>query len=576
MKRGKRPGRGALPAPPAATQVALDRALEPFGPRPARTQALPLLQAAQAAAGWLSPAVIAHVSRRTRLPVADLTGLATFYELLATAPRGETVIRVCDDIACSLDGQATALLAYLADSLGLRPGETSADGRFTLQTTACLGGCDRRPCLTVGEDFAGPAALAPGLLTAAAAPGRHGWLPGYSPRLLHRCGTYDPAAPPPGGMPALARARGLDPADVIAAVRAAGLVGRGGAAFPTALKWEACRAAPGRPKYIVLNADESEPGTYTNRKLLEDDPWLVLEGMAIAAHAIGADRGYAYVRGEYALAARRLQAAAAAATAAGWLAGFALEIRRGAGAYVCGEETALFASIEGYRGEPRAKPPFPTSSGLFGQPTVINNVETLACVPAIILHGPAAFAAAPPKLFAVSGHVHRPGVYEAPLGLPLRRLIDECGGGVTGAVQAVLMGGAAGTFLPPDQLDTPLDFASLKAAGASLGSGAVVVFNESVDLWQVGRRLARFFAEESCGKCVPCRLGTARQLELVEHMQAHGGGPQHLALLDDLAAAMADASICGLGQTAAAAVQSLIRQVGLPGPVPQGGAIPDD
>lgn len=568
MKHGKRPGRGALPAPPAAVRAALDGALAAFGPHPARTQALPILQAAQAAAGWLSPEVIAHVSARTRIPVADLTGLATFYELLATAPQGATVIRVCDDLVCRCGGRSAGLLEALRADLGIGPGETTPDGRFTLRTTACLGGCDRAPCALVGETFAGP--LDPGAVAGAGSPGAapagHGWLPGYTPRLLARCGAYDPAAPPPGGLPALAAARAMDPLALIARVKASGLVGRGGAAFSTGAKWEGCFQAPGDEKYVVLNADESEPGTFKDRKLLEEDPWLVLEGMAIAACAVGARQGYAYIRGEYALAAERFAAAVAAARAAGWLGEFDVAIRRGAGAYVCGEETALFASIEGYRGEPRVKPPFPTVHGLFGRPTVINNVETLACVPGIVLAGPEGFAQQPPKLFCVSGAVRRPGVYEAPLGTPLRQLLDECAGGCVGSVQAVLMGGAAGMFLRPDQLDTPLDFAALRQAGATLGSGAVVVFGPEADLWDVGRRIARFFAEESCGKCAPCRLGTLRQLELVEQMQARGGTAQHRALLEDLAAAMSDASICGLGQTAAWPIQSLIRQFGLPAP----------
>lgn len=583
MKQGKHPGRGALPVPPAAVRSRLDAALAPFGPRPARTQALPALQAAQAATGWLSPEVLSYVSSATRLPVADLTGLASFYELLSTEPQGALVLRVCDDIACSCGHRAQELLAALQSALGIKPGESTPDGRFTLNTTACLGGCDRGPCALVGAAFVGPLAPAavPGLLQQPVsvpepAAAHHGWLPGWQPRLLHRCGTYDPAAAPPDGMGALDRALQLAPAEVIAQVSAAQLLGRGGAAFPTGAKWQACAAAPGGEKYVVLNADESEPGTYTNRKLLEEDPWLVLEGMAIAAYAVGATRGYAYIRGEYDLAARRFAAALAAARAGGYLNRgdftFDVEIRRGAGAYICGEETALFASIEGYRGEPRVKPPFPTTHGLFGKPTVINNAETLACAVAILRDGPEAFKASPPKLFAISGHVGRPGVYEAPLGTELRRLLAECAGGVEGELQAVLIGGAAGMFLKPEQIAVTLDYQSMREIGATLGSGAIFAFNHTIDLWSVGRRLARFFAEESCGKCIPCRLGTARQFELVEHLQEHGGQAVHLELLTDLAAGMSDASICGLGQTASWPIQSLIKQFGLP----KGGAAHGD
>ncbi len=584
MKQGKRSGRGPLPAPPEPVRVILDGVLAPFGPRPARTRALPMLQGVQAAVGWLSPEVLAYVSGRTGFPVADLTGLATFYELLATEPAGTYVLRVCDDIACSLDGRGGALLRHLTQTLGIRPGETTPDGRFTLKTVSCLGACDRGPCLLVNQTPVGPAPAGAGSPEKwpEMAPGHHGWLPGHQPQLLHRCGRPDPQTPPAGGLPALTRALAMAPDEVIRAVTASGLTGRGGAAFPAGAKWAACARAAGGQKYVVLNADESEPGTYTNRKLLEDDPWLVLEGMLVAAFSVGATRGYAYVRGEYDLAARRLAAAVAAARQSGWVGEgiggtgftFDVEIRRGAGAYICGEETALFASIEGYRGEPRVKPPFPTDRGLFGCPTVVHNAETLACVPAILCHGPAAFAQAPPKLFSVSGHVRRPGVYEAPLGTPLRRLLEECAGGITGRLQAVLVGGAAGMFLTPGQMDTPLTLEALRQAGATLGSGAVLVLNDTVDLWALARRLARFFAEESCGQCTPCRLGTARQRELVDRLCAGGGGAGAEAeteLLADLAAVMGDASICGLGQTAAWPIQSLIRQFGLPGGGDAGG-----
>lgn len=446
MKRKRRPGRGPLPEPPAAVQEALAEALAPFGPRPPRDQALPILQAVQRRVAWLSPEVLAFVSRRTGLPVAHLSSLAGFYDLLAAEPRGRQVVRVCDDIACRLGGRSQEALDFLSGVLGIRPGETTADGRYTLETCSCLGYCDQPAAVRADT----------GLRQALQPRTHHGWLPGYEPVLLRRSGRVDPESLADylahGGMAGLRRALELGPAGTIAAVKASGLVGRGGAAFPTGVKWEAAAREQADQKYVVLNADESEPGTFTNRKLLEDDPFSVLEGMIIAGYAVGASRGYAYIRGEYDLAAARFAAAVAAARAAGYLgpdvlgSGFAfdVEIRRGAGAYVCGEETALFASIEGYRGEPRNKPPFPTRAGLFGRPTVINNGETLACVPALLTIGPAAFAAAPPKLFSVSGRVARPGVYEAPLGTPLDRLLAEGAGGIEGELQAVLIGAPPG------------------------------------------------------------------------------------------------------------------------------------
>lgn len=400
--------------------------------------------------------------------------------------------------------------------------------------------------------------------------------------LLRRLGQADPtdlaAYRAAGGYSALSRALSLGAAAIIAELEQSGLCGRGGAAFPAAIKWDGVRRAAADQKYVVLNGDESEPGTFKDRTLMEADPFTLIEAMTIAAYAVGAGRGYAYVRGEYALAAERLGAAIAAARRAGLLGedilgaglAFDIELRQGAGAYVSGEETALFASIEGGRGEPRTKPPFPTTHGLFGRPTLIHNVETLANVPPIVLHGGAWYAglgrngAAGVKLFCLSGHVARPGVYEAPLGIPLAELLDQAGG-VTGRLQAVLLGGAAGAFVPPPLLATPLSPPALQAAGLTLGSGAVMVLNDTVDLWQVALQLARFFAHESCGKCVPCRLGTARQAELVAAVAAGGGRGDEPVRLQELGAVMADASICGLGQTASWPVLSLLRHFGPPG-----------
>jgi NADH-quinone oxidoreductase subunit F len=362
-------------------------------------------------------------------------------------------------------------------------------------------------------------------------------------------------------------------------------VGRGGAAFPAGRKWEAVAKQPATPRYIVCNADESEPGTFKDRVLMEEDPFAVLEAMTIVAFATGCGQGYLYVRGEYPLAIERLETAIAAARAGGFLGprvagrdfSFDVEVRRGAGAYICGEETALFNSIEGFRGEPRNKPPFPVEKGLFGKPTVINNVETLVCVPHIVLGGGAAFAAigsgqsTGPKLFCVSGHIARPGVYEVEFGATLRQLLEEAGGVPEGrAIRGILLGGAAGFFVGPDALDTPLTFEGTRAIGATLGSGVVMVFDERADIADAVRRIAAFFRDESCGQCVPCRVGTQRQEELVTRLSSGrplGSMPAELALLDEMARAMKDASICGLGQTASGAIQSAIGKLGVFGSV---------
>jgi NADH-quinone oxidoreductase subunit F len=325
----------------------------------------------------------------------------------------------------------------------------------------------------------------------------------------------------------------------------------------------------------VCNADESEPGTFKDRVLMEGDPQRVLEGMAIAAYAVGAREGFIYVRGEYPSAYHILESAVTEAREGGWLGenilgsdfSFDVELRMGAGAYICGEETALFESIEGKRGFPRIKPPFPTTHGLFGKPTAINNVETLCNLPYILEYGAAAYRrigtekSPGPKLFCVSGDVARPGLYEVPFGITLRHLLYDLAGGLRSepALQAVLFGGAAGAFATAKDFDVPLTFEDLRAAGLPLGSGVVMVFDETRDLRDVLKRLARFFAHESCGKCYPCQLGTQRQLEILERIAAGHLGPGDADCLADVGWTMTDASICGLGQTAATAVLSAMK-----------------
>ena len=311
---------------------------------------------------------------------------------------------------------------------------------------------------------------------------------------------------------------------------------------------------------------------------MEGDPFAILEGMTIAAFATGAKKGFIYIRGEYPFALERLQHAIRVAREQHFLGdsvlgsefSFNIEIRRGAGAYICGEETALFNSIEGYRGEPRNKPPFPTQSGLFRKPTVVNNVETLVNIPEIILTGGAAYArigtanSSGYRLFCVSGHVVRPGVYEVPFGPTIRNVIEMAGGvGGTGRLQAVLLGGAAGSFVSPKELDTPLTFEGTRSVGATLGSGVVMLFDDSVDLKQILLRIAAFFRSETCGQCVPCRVGTIRQEELLLRLVTHrplGSIEQESALLKEMAQAMRDASICGLGQTASGAILSAMER----------------
>ena len=566
--------------------------------RARRSELLPALHAIQSRVGWISQPALNYVCKRLAVAPADAYGVATFYALYATTPRPPTVAHICDDIACRLAG-AEALCATLEREIG-PAGEPLDDGRTTWIRSPCLGLCDRAPAMLLTAAGADERRRSAGSIDAATVaamvgPDASGWTagrdtslpqrPDQRSRLLGRVGVVDPGSlndyRTHGGYQALARAMELGPASVIDEVTASRLVGRGGAAFPTGRKWAAVAAQLTRPHYLVCNADESEPGTFKDRVLLEGDPFAIVEAMTIAAFATGCELGYLYIRGEYPEAEAAVTAAVAQARAAGLLgvdilgSGFAfdVELRRGAGAYICGEETALFESIEGKRGEPRNTPPFPVEVGLFGKPTVVNNVETLANIPLIVLGGAAGFAAigtegsTGPKLFCLSGHVARPGVYEVEFGATLRELIEMAGGVPGGrAIKTILLGGAAGVFVGPEVLDTPLTFEATRAIGATLGSGVIMVFDETADLVDTLRRIAQFFRDESCGQCVPCRVGSVRQEELLARLAAGSTvrpRDEELALLREIGQVMRDASICGLGQTASSAIESALRQPGM-------------
>jgi NADH-quinone oxidoreductase subunit F len=559
--------------------------------RSRRDLLIPTLHAVQSRIGWISQPAQNYISRRLTVPPAEVYGVATFYALFATTARPPVVAHVCDDLACRLAG-SDELCADLERTIGPE-GEAGGDGQRTWLRSPCLGVCERAPAAMVtraGVDarttVAAPvdaAGIAARIGSAIAGRSESGDVPipqAGQPdlRLLARIGVVDPASLDDyrahGGFRALERARAIGPQQVIDEVTAANLVGRGGAAFPTGRKWAAVATQPAQPHYLVCNADESEPGTFKDRILMEGDPFAVVEAMAIEAFAVGAAKAYLYIRGEYPLAEARIARAIAATRDAGLLGDLDIELRRGAGAYICGEETALFESIEGKRGEPRNKPPFPVEVGLFGKPTAVNNVETLVNVLSIVDtdDGAAAYRAigtegsVGPKLFCVSGNVTRPGVYEVEFGVTLGDLIGLAGGVAGGReLKAVLLGGAAGVFVGPDALDTPLTFEATRAINATLGSGVVMVFDETADMVGALTRIARFFRDESCGQCVPCRVGTVRQEELLARLSsgaaaAHGRRDDELALLREIGQAMRDASICGLGQTASSAIESAVRQ----------------
>ena len=542
-----------------------------------RAALLPVLLDAQRAYGYLAEPVVEAIGQRLRVPLAEIHGVIEFYTMLYPRPVGRQMVRVCTSPICAALG-AEAVLQAATRHLGVNPGALTADGEWTVERVECLGLCDMAPAALVGDTPVGHADAAQAVAWIGSPPEAPLGRIGGEPRWLSgRCGEIEPANVEAfvqhGGFGGLRRAvRDLTPAQVVAEIKASGLVGRGGAAFPTGTKWEMTAAAPGEVRYVVGNADESEPGTFKDRVLLEGDPLFVIEGMTVAGYAIGAHRGYLYVRGEYPRAQAILSRALDAARAAGFLGekilgtsfSFDIELRSGAGAYICGEETSLFESIEGKRGFPRLKPPYPTTHGLFGQPTVINNVETLCTAAWIVANGVAAYRSVGTddspgsKLFCVSGDVIEPGVFEVPFGTTLEGLLGWAGG-PRGQVQAVLMGGAAGAFAGANQMDLPLSFEALRAAGLPLGSGVVAVFNTTRDLRSLLLSLAHFFAHESCDKCFPCQLGTQRQLELLE--KVHGGRAtnQDVAALEDVGFTMTNASLCGLGMTAATAILSARR-----------------
>jgi NADH-quinone oxidoreductase subunit F len=540
-----------------------------------RSGLLPALHAAQNVYGWLPEDVAAEVARTLHIPLADVHGVIEFYSLFYNEPIAKKVIRVCTDQACALK-DARGILDHLCHHHGIEPGQTTAGNAVTIEASPCLGLCEQAPAVWTMDH--GQWTIGNGSTESDRPPSMV-----YGPirMLTENCGNGTTSLSRYGKYEAFEKALAMKPEDVVAEIKASGLVGRGGAAFPTGIKWEGAARAQADQKYVICNADESEPGTFKDRVLLLDDPHRTIEGMCIAAHAIGATnpaenkrgKGFIYVRGEYPYILPVLENALNEARDAGYLGeNFDIEVRLGAGAYICGEETALFESIEGKRGFPRVKPPFPTTHGLFGKPTVINNVETLCNVPLILSMGAAEYRrigtekSPGPKLFCVSGDVAKPGLYEVPFGVTLRELLEMASStdSVTDSrtdagIQAILFGGAAGAFATSQHLDVKMTFEDLRDAGLPLGSGVVMVFDQTRDMRQVLRELGHFFAHESCGKCYPCQMGTQRQKEILERIATRGALPGDMIRLQDVGWTMTDASLCGLGQTAASAVLSAIK-----------------
>jgi NADH:ubiquinone oxidoreductase subunit F (NADH-binding)/NADH:ubiquinone oxidoreductase subunit E len=530
---------------------------------------IPALNAIQERAGWLSREELVALSRDVRRPLYEIEGLISFYPHFRTDPPVKAELRVCHDLSCWLRG-ADERIAAVKDRYG-------SDADVEVVEGSCLGRCDIAPAGTVNEapvplhevDAAVAVALRTDREPAGAAP---------RPPAASAVRWPNDPYPAPEDRYAVLRdvlAGRLDVAEIIAVLKDAGLRGMGGAGFPAGRKWELVAAQETTPKYVICNADESEPGTFKDREILATQPHLVLEGMLLGMLAAGAEEGWVFIRHEYGPEEQVIrgeiehlrQTGLVGPDAGGSGRRLSVEVFTSPGGYILGEESALIECMEGHRGEPRNKPPFPGTFGLHGMPTLMNSVETFAHVPVIAVRGASWWNAqgrgdhAGLKFFAVSGHVERPGVYCVPMGTTARELLDLAGGVAGGRrLGAIQPGGASSNFIGPDQLDVELDFGTLQQAGSMLGSGAIVVMAEGTDLLAAAVNVLRFFRDESCGKCVPCRVGSAKAHVILDGLLSAGGGPAEVdGDVRDLAEVMRRTSICGLGQVALGPVMSVLR-----------------
>ena len=550
---------------------------------------LPLLWLVQENQGYVSQEAEAWVGRTLGVARSQVREAVSFYNMFHTKPVGRRELRVCTSLPCLLRG-SERVLEQIKEHLKISPGETTPGQEVTLTEVECLCACEMSPMAQLDETFIGPLegeTLDTVLEAALENPEDSAPLPEPEPfistdgpvlstRFKDPDGTwFEDYIADDGYLAAKKSLTSMTPEEVIEEISKPHLRGLGGAGFPTGRKWSFVPKETTKPKYLVVNADEGEPGTFKDRYIMERDPHALLEGMIISAYAIGSHKAYVYIRGEYFRSAKRLQRALDEAYSQGWLGkniqgtGFDLEvvIHRGAGAYICGEETALLTSLEGGKGFPKLKPPFPAIEGLFSCPTIVNNVETLACVPFILRHGVERFAdigtdkQGGTRLFCVSGHVLRPGVYEASVSVTLRELIEMAGGVRDGnKLKAVIPGGISAKILTADEIDVAMDFDSLMAAGSMAGSGGVIVMDETTCMVEALESAAKFFADESCGQCSPCREGTGWVHRIVHRIAQGQGSVQDLDELLAIAGDMEGNTICVFADAAAWPVQSYITQ----------------
>ena len=547
---------------------------------------LPVLQEAQKILGHIPLEMQQVIAADLNVAGCQVFDTLSFYSMAAWQSKGRHIIRLCHSPCCHVSGSDN-ILEIIQEELEVEVGGLTADRLFTLELSACLGVCEVAPTIQIDEVVFGN--LDRDKIRKILADYRAGHVVDYrqlpysthdfrqytqGPHdlvLLENVGRIDPMSIDDylarGGYEALRKAvTAMTPEEVIETVKTSGLRGRGGAGFPTGLTWSLTRPLAAFPKYVICNADEGEPGTIKDRYLMEGDPHKVLEGLALAAYAVGANQGFIYCRGEYYLSQHRLQNAIDQARARGYLGeklfgtsfSFTVELRAGFGSYVCGEETALIESLEGKRGFPRLKPPFPGVQGLLGKPTVVNNVETLAAVPAIISRGGGWYRSLGTedtpgtKIYQIIGHVRTPQIVEAPVGMTLRELIDTYGGGLRDGrtFKMCQTGGASSGLVTAAALDVPMDFGSLAQAGGALGSGTMLVLDDTTCVVDFLKCVADFFAHESCGQCTPCREGTAWFQDYLGGFTRGKGSSGDVAFLQRLAVTMQDASLCPLGQTA--------------------------
>ena len=543
--------------------------------------------------GFLGEDILTEIAKRVGLNLIQVTETLEYYSMLHRKPMGKNHVQVCTNVSCMLRG-GNEIYEHVKKRLQIDNKETTPNGLFSLEEVECIGACTGAPAMQINYNFyenltprkidqlldeiqngAKPQPVA--CITGSIHPRQETEIAVISRRFGIENSRNIKVYKQNEGYQALEKAlTQMTPEQIIDEVKKSNLRGRGGAGFPTGMKWSFVPKDSPKPKYILCNADESEPGTCKDRPLMELDPHQLIEGIAIAGRAIGSKQGYIYIRGEYRYVLDIVDQALREAYEAGYLgkdilgSGFDFDLvtHTGAGAYECGEESALMKSLEGKRGYPRIKPPFPAVVGLYGSPTVINNVETLSSVPSIILRGGEWYAGlGTPKnggtrMLCISGHVNRPGIYEVALGMNMRQAIEQLGGGVRGGkkLKAVIPGGSSCPLLKAEEIDIPMDYDSVAKAGSMLGSGGMVVIDEETCMVDLARRIMHFYAHESCGWCIPCREGTAWLRKMLDRFHEGHGTEADIPLIGELAQNMLGKTFCPLGDAAAMPTISIVKK----------------